>query len=445
MTGGSGPSKATNGDLDSSVFAAVCDLNGVYRGKKAPGVDVEKIKQGDYKLPLSTLFLDIWGRDVIASGQVLETGDIDGVLAPTARGVLPTPWKGDRASIIPLSMQRQDGSLYLADPRNALSKVLDRYAAKGLTPVCAAELEFYLYRRPGGDDAAPIAFSDGASAMYSLDALEDIEPVLNDIDAAAAAMDIPVKAAISESGGGQFEINLGHRSDALSAADDAQLLKYVIRGVAKKHGLGATFMAKPFSGEAGDGMHLHVSVVDSKGANIFDDGSEEGAPALRHAIGGALQTLGDAMLIFAPHGNSYRRLRAGSHAPTTLTWGYDNRTAAIRVPSGPHSARRFEHRVAGADTNPYLVFAAILGAALDGIERKTDPGPAIVGDAYARGTEKLSCDWAQAIAAFDASPSMRAIFDPFLVSVFAACKRQEWDTLMNDIPPAEHKAYLRTV
>lgn len=430
------------------ISAVLCDLNGVYRGKKTPLEDVRKIVEGGFKLPLSTLFLDVWGRDALRSGQVLETGDIDGVLQPTDCGILPLPWGATPTALLPLSMFRSDGAPYEADPRQALAQILRRYQSKGMTPVCALELEFYLYKpapEKGGLAAPGGGRAIAANALYDLNELEQVSPFIDDVYLSCAEMGVPAGAVISEGGAGQFEINLGHRANALRAADDGQLLKQIVKGVAAKHGLAATFMAKPYGDEAGNGLHLHVSVLNEAGDNIFDDSAKDGSQQLQYAVGGLLTALPHTMLVFAPHANSYRRLRSGSHAPTKCSWGYDNRTTAIRIPSGSNSSRRFEHRVAGADANPYLVMAAVLGAALYGMENCITPPAPVQGNAYDSDGTDIPSSWDEAIAAFSESQLAREIFSDLLVDVFSACKRQELETFAKTVPVAELEAYLETV
>ncbi|MEM7739335.1 MAG: glutamine synthetase family protein [Pseudomonadota bacterium] len=430
-----------------SLYAVVCDLNGVYRGKRVPPEELEALKLGKMKLPLATLFLDIWGRDVIGSGQILETGDIDGVLVPISEEAPVLRHERAGSDLMPLWMHQSDGSPYGADPRHALASVCRRYHDRGWTPVCAMEMEFCFYHPPREEHTTiPGLFrATSLNAMYSIDELKDIDHILDDIYAICEKADIPVGAIVSEGGCGQFEINLDHRPDALRAADDAQRLKYIVKDVAREHGLGATFMAKPFGDQSGNGLHTHISVLDETGANIFDNGAAEGTDVLRHAVGGLLSALPSSMLLFAPHANSYRRLREGTHAPTTVSWGYDNRTASIRIPSSSHKARRIEHRVAGADANPYLVLAAIMGALIAGVEQKIEPQAPLQGNAYASGHHALPTTWQGAIEAFEASGTMGEIFDPLLKNVYAACKRQELDRFADMIPITEYEAYLGTV
>jgi glutamine synthetase len=237
-------------------------------------------------------------------------------------------------------------------------------------------------------------------------------------------MSIPADTAISEAGIGQFEVNLSHES-AMKAADDAWLFKLLVRGIARKHGFAASFMAKPYEDYSGNGMHVHVSVLDAEGRNIFDDGGPRGSDALRQAIAGCMAAMPGSTLVFFPHATSYDRLVPDSHAPTSVAWGYENRTVALRVPAGASAARRIEHRVAGGDVNPYLMLAAILGGVLTGIEDGAEPPPPTTGNAYAQDLPQLPATWAEAIEAFETCPQVARIFPRELVTNFIATKRQE--------------------
>lgn len=434
--------------VQRSVRAVVCDINGIFRAKRVPARLSKKAFDGKLKMPLSILFVDVWGNDVIASGHVLDSGDRDGMLRPTERGPLDLEWLDRPSSLLLCSMYTDRGQPFLADPRHALANVIARYRDRGLTPVCATELEFYLHdldseeisppSRPGGARLS-------ANSVYSLQDLDGFESFLSDVYTACRRMGIQAEEAISENGCGQFEINLCHTDDVLRAADDAQLFKYLVRGVAARHGLGATFMAKPYGSEAGSGLHVHFSLLDAEGRNVFADGTPQGSNVLRAAVAGLLDALPASMLVFAPHFNSYRRLAPDSHAPTRATWGYENRTVAIRIPEGPDSARRIEHRVAGADANPYLVLAAMLGAALDGIDSGRTPPAPEQGNAYESDAERLPSNWEQALSAFESSAAQRAVLGSLLTEVYAAAKRQEIDVFSRELSKFEVTTYLDVV
>ncbi len=433
--------------------AFVVDINGIARGKSLPRESAAKLFKGGLNMPRSSFAFDIWGQDVIAAGLVAETGDNDGLCLPVAGRTHVMPWatrgKQQQAQSL-MTMVDAQGKPFFADPRTVLSNVLARYARRGLTPVVAMELEFYLMDVMPDDAGRPQPPRNPRShrrahqaQTYGLAESADFAPVLDDIASACHAQGIPADATLSENGPSQFEINLNHRADALAAADDALLLKRVIKGVAARHGMMASFMAKPYAAKSGSGMHVHVSVLDRKGNNIFAGKTATGTPALRHAVVGVLATLRDSTAVLAPHANSYRRFRVGSHAPTTLTWGYDNRSAAVRIPSGSPAATRIEHRVAGADANPYLALAVILAGMLEGIEKRMTAPPPLSGNAYTSRAAHLPRRWDEALDLFARSTFIDRAFGKGFKKVFLACKQQEQELIDGEISSVEHDAYLR--
>jgi glutamine synthetase len=432
-----------------SLRAAVCDLNGVMRGKRIPVDQARKALEGKLRMPYSLIGLDIWGEDITGDPLVYSTGDADGLCEWTGRGILPVNWTAHPTGLLPLWLTDENGAPYLADPRRALAEVLERYRALGLTPVTATELEFYLVdphsQRPVGPVSPVTGRRLDSDAALSIDELDDFESFIYDVYEACRSQNIPVDTAIAENGIGQFEINLNHVPDALRAADDAVYFKRTVKGIARKHGFVACFMAKPYGERAGNGLHVHFSLVDKNGRNVFDDGTDQGSDMMRHAVGGMLSAMAESTLVFAPHYNSYRRLRPKSHAPTAVGWGYENRMVAIRIPGGPSGARRIEHRVAGADANPYLVLAAILGAALIGIEREMSPGEPLSIDVYDRKRPKLPPDWASATALFENGTLVHDILPDRLRQSLIACKRQELETFALQVSDFELETYLEAV
>jgi glutamine synthetase len=226
------------------------------------------------------------------------------------------------------------------------------------------------------------------------------------------------------------------------AAKQIVMMKRLVKGVAARHDLVASFMPKPFEEEAGNGMHVHCSVLDGTGANIFDDGTEAGTPLLLNAIGGCLSYMPDSTAVFAPSYNAYRRFQPGCHAPTYPGWGYENRTVAVRVPAGNHAARRLEHRVAGADANPYLIFAVLLAAMLEGMEENLSPGDPITGDGYAREETGLPVYMPDAVELFGQSDFIRKALGSELQRIFTLTKEQEIAEFRRRITELEYQTYL---
>ncbi|WP_101065977.1 glutamine synthetase family protein [Roseovarius salinarum] len=434
---------------DHTTFrVAASDLNGQMRGKRVPGSYAAKLDAGAVRMPLSALNVDIHGADIADSPLVFESGDADGVLRPTGRGPVPMPWLDGAQPLVPMTMYTDDGAPFDGDPRHALESVLARYAARGWRVVAATELEFTLVDDSGDRLAHPRDPRHGrrleAPEILSCTQLDTFDAFLDALYEGCAAMGIAAQTAICESGVGQFEITL-HHQDALRAADDTWLFKALIKGLARRHGLAATFMAKPFAEDAGNGLHLHFSVLDADGGNVFDNGGAEGTPVLHAAVAGCLAAMPASTLVFAPHANSYTRLVPGAHAPTGACWAHDNRTVAVRIPGGAPVARRIEHRAAGGDTNPYLVFSAILGAAITGVERELTPPPPLTGNAYAQEMPRLAADWATATERFETDEAIADIFAPGMIRNLVMTKRQEM-RVMARIPADEHwKTYLDTV
>ncbi|RJE82333.1 glutamine synthetase [Paracoccus onubensis] len=432
-----------------TIRVAAADLNGVARGKRMPARFAQKLMEEGTKFPYSVLNLDIWGEDIDDSPLVFESGDPDGLLLPTERGFLPMPWLDAPTALLPLWMFHPDGSPYAGDPRQALARVVERYKAAGLVPVVATELEFFLIDDSGRQlRVAPSPRSGKrrtGGEVLSLRALDAFDQFFSALYDACEMMDIPADTSISEAGPGQFEINLMHQADPMKAADDTWLFKMLVKGVARSYGFAASFMAKPYDAWPGSGMHMHFSILTGDGRNIFDDGGEAGTDVMRHAVAGCLRAMPGSTLLFAPHENSYDRLVPNAHAPTGIGWAYENRTAAIRIPSSSPKARRIEHRVAGGDVNPYLTVAAILGAALNGIEDRIDPPAPFKGNAYDKNLDQLPTDWGAAIDAFDKCSDMRRIFPDHLIENYLMTKRQELHYMAELTDEETVELYLDTV
>ncbi len=432
-----------------TIRVAAADLNGQARGKRIPARFADKVVEDGTRFPFSVLNLDIWGEDIDDSPLVFEQGDADGVLKPTERGFMPMPWLEAPTALLPIWMFRENGMPYEGDPRHALRAVIDRFKAIGLTPVVAVELEFFLIDDSGKTLQVPPSPRSGkrrkAAETLSIRALDAFDTFFTDLYDACEAMDIPADTSTSETGLGQFEVNMMHCDDALRAADDAWLFKMLVKGLARRHGFAASFMAKPYLEYSGSGLHTHFSLIDGEGRNVFNDGSAQGSHFLRHAVAGCLDAMHDSALIFAPHANSYDRLVPDAHAPTAVAWGYENRTTAIRIPAGKPSSRRIEHRVAGGDVNPYLMLTAILGAALSGIEDRIEPPAPVNGNAYALDLQQIPTTWEEAITAFENSRIVERFLPRELIRNYVLTKRQEIHYMTELNREEQVELYLDTV
>ncbi len=419
----------------------VSDMNSVMRGKWLAGKDALKLITGEARLPLSTYAPNIFGEEVEASGIGSQIGDPDGELTPIAGTLDRVFWTEGHVAQLLCEMVESDGAVSALSPRQMLANMVDKFHAEGLKPVVASELEFYIYQSRDRADEAPQPPEDSPVAQnYDLDVLDRHSALLDDIEATSKKLELPVDAMIAEYGPGQFEINFHHTDDILSAADTALIFRRLVHGVAVSHGMEATFMAKPYTDHPGNGMHLHASVLDEKGENIFN--SDDGVhPRLGHAVAGSLATMRELQAIFAPHYNSYRRFHPGSFSPTAPNWAADDRRAGIRLPQITGPAARMEHRICGADVNPYLAFAAILGGMLHGLSNKLEP-PLPLDDTDAVEPDSLTHDWTSAIEAFASSDIAADIFGKTYRDIYAAVRRDEQEQFSSVITPMEYQTYL---
>ncbi|MFZ6045454.1 glutamine synthetase family protein [Pseudomonas sp. CR3202] len=436
-----------NPDIDAFELF-ILDANGVPRGKLLHRDELLAVYETGRPLPSTILGLTMHGEDVENSGLVWEVGDIDCRAYPLEGSLVRLPWRKMPTAAVQVSMHPQEGMpAAIADPRHVLVEMVERLKADGYHPVMACELEFYLLdqKRDADGRPQPALDADGnrprSTQVYGLRELEQIEPFLADLYAACKAQGIPARTAISEYAPGQVEITLEH-GDALEAMDQAVRYKRLVKGVAHAHGMQACFMAKPFAEIAGTGMHMHVSLADAEGRNLFASEDPAGTPLLRQAVGGMLESLLDSLLLFCPNANSYRRFQANSYAPLAPTWGVDNRTVSLRVPGGPANSRHIEHRICGADANPYLAAAAILAGIHRGIRENLDPGDPVEGNGYAQAKELLPTDWLTSLRALEQSSWARDAFGTAFLGVYLAVKRAEYRQFMAEVGEQDWRWYL---
>ncbi len=420
------------------------DINGVARGKWAKPESIIKAFQQKLRFPVSAYAGDIWGEGAANSGLVLAAGDQDGIAVPIASSLKPITWYTRPAAQIMLGLTREDGTPFFGDPRYVLQKVLDRFSKLQLTPVIALEMEFYLFDKNKLKNNVPVSHRfDNNTNLYDLGELHDNEPVIIEIQNALAALDIPADTFVNENAPGQFEINLSHHKDAMLAADQAFLFKRTIKACAKKYGKVASFMAKPLPNFPGNGMHMHMSLLDAEGNNQFTKQDDQPGKAFGFGIAGILDTLPDTLAFLAPHANSYRRLNGSGLAPTTLSWGWENRTSALRLPLADDTNQRIEHRVGSADANPYLVIAAILAGVHHGLTNKPELPEATYGNAYAQHEAVLSMSWEQAVKRCIESDFIKEYFGTEFVQLFGAIKAQEIKRFQETINDFEYFSYLK--
>lgn len=429
------------------------DSNGIGRGKIIRRHELMSVFEGGRHLPISILGLDIVGEDVHETGLIWDAGDGDLRAWPVPGTLVPLHGTDPARAEMFLGQYHLDGTPMLSDPRHALARQVEALAKMGLHPSAAFELEFFLLdpardamgRVQPARDVLDGRFS-AKTEVYSVDQLIGMQPLFTDIYAGAAAAGITAETLISEYAPGQYELTLKYRDNALTAADDLVRLKRIVRAQARRHGVVACFMAKPIADYAGSGMHLHVSLRDDEGRNIFAEAPGAGwTDAIRHALGGLKQTMGESMLVFAPHANSWRRFANQSYAPVSPSWGVNNRSVALRIPAGDVRARRIEHRPSGVDANPYLVAATVLAGIRKGLEERIDPGPETTGNAYEAEAGGIPRDWRAAIEAATGSAFLKEALGAEMHRTFTAVKAAEYARVARTIADVDYDLYLHRV
>src|SRR5215217_4474688 len=373
----------------TEIECLVPDLTGVARGKILPRTKFTE--ERGMRLPEAVLGMTVTGNSPVnddAYDRAISSTDRDMILKADPTTITMVPWAVDPTAQVIHDCYFANGELVDFAPRTVLRRVLKLYAEKGWTPLVAPELEFYLTEKnidPNLPLTSPVGRSGRAETsrqVYSIDAVNEFDPLFEDIYDYCEMMNLDVDTLIHEIGAGQMEINFQH-GDPLGLADKVFYFKRTLREAALKHDMYATFMAKPMAGEPGSAMHVHQSVVDSKtGRNIFSDSDGEASPLFAQYIGGLQRYMPSAMAIIAPYVNSYRRIVRHTAAPINLQWGIDNRTVGFRVPESGVQDRRVENRIIGADANPYLALAVTLACGYLGMTEQLEPTPMTVGSAY---------------------------------------------------------------
>jgi len=431
------------------------DANGIGRGKIIRRHELLAFYKGGRHLPISILGLDICGEDVHETGLIWDQGDGDLRAWPIPGTLVALHGTNPPRGEVFMSMYDLDGAKMGSDPRHALQAQVDALAAEGLYPSGAFELEFFLLDNQRGPDGKVMPARDvldgrpsSKTEVYSVDHLHGMLPLFSDIYAGAAKAGIKAETMISEYAPGQYELTLHYRTDVMQAADDLMRLKRIVRAQARAHGVTACFMAKPVEKYAGSGMHFHVSLMDADGHNVFVETVEgQWSDTILHALGGLRATMGESMLVFAPHANSWRRFASQSYAPVSPTWGVNNRSVALRIPAGDIKARRIEHRPAGVDANPYLVAATVLAGLRHGMTQRIDPGPETTGNGYADGQDAppIPVDWRSAIVAAQGSDFLKAALGAEMHRTFTAIKAAEYARVARTVSEVDFDLYLHTV
>ena len=429
------------------VECVIPDMTGIARGKILPK-DLF-LNSGHMRLPKSVLLNTVNGQQPDNTAFVGDT-DPDMVCVPDLATARMVPWAAEQVAVIIHDCEEFDGTPVALAPRSVLRRVLALYEAQGWQPVVAPEMEFYLVARhqnpheplqpPLGRTGKP----EAGRQSYSIDAVNDFDPFFLELSRFCEVHRLGVETLIHEAGAGQMEINFTH-GEPMDLADRVFLFKRTVRETALRHGIFATFMAKPMEAEPGSAMHIHQSILDAgTKQNIFSDADGSPTPAFHHYIAGLQRYVPQIMPMLAPYVNSYRRLSRFMSAPINVQWGYDNRTCGIRVPESDAANRRLENRVPGVDVNPYLAMAATLGAGYLGMVEKSLPSEPMKTSAWDMDFE-LPSHMEDSIRRMRECEPVRDVFGGAFIDAFLAVKELEYATYNRVISSWEREHLLLLV
>ncbi len=436
----------------TEVECLVSDISGVSRGKILPATKfLNGWRAGAHRIPESVFALTVTGDDA-PTHTLLDPADSDVTLRPDPDSARMVPWYPEPTAQVICDCFHFDGTPVDIAPRQVLRQVLDRYAQAGWRPVVAPEVEFYLVAR-NPDPDYPLEPPTGRSGRqetgsqaFSIDAVNEFDPLFEEVYDFCEAEDLDIDTLNHECGAGQMEINFRH-GDPLALADQVFLFKRTLRQAALRHGVYATFMAKPLENQPGSAMHLHQSLLDATtGENLFAGGVDGISPLFRHYIAGLQHYAAAVMPILAPNVNSYRRLSPYSDSTAVnIQWGIENRTCGLRVPRSEPENRRVEYRLPGADANPYLAIAAALVSGWLGMTRALPVvTEAIQESAYGLPNE-LPVHMVDALRVMDATPEIRETLGTTFVDIFLAVKNDEYGTHQRVISSWEREHLLLNV
>jgi len=421
----------------------VPDMAGAARGKMIPA---SSFGEGEMKMP-EAIFGQTFTGNYYESDENIE--DRDMLLVPDPETICPVPWMELPTASVIFDGYTKDGQEVQASPRRVLQNVLKLYQEQGWEPVVAPEAEFYLLN-PSTDfnvEVEPpqgrLGRTDTTKQPYSLDAMNNFDPFINQVYEFSEAQGISIDNLSQEMGPSQLEINFVH-GDALSLADQVFRFKRTVREAAILHGMHATFMARPITGEAGSAMHIHQSIMREDGTNIFTNKNGSENEKFMHYIGGLQKYMPEALLIFAPYANSYRRFLSYWSSPVNLEWAVDNRSVGLRIPDCESANRRIENRLGGSDVNPYLVLAATLACGYLGMMEKLSPRDAIEGSAYEL-PFGLHRHMYASIDAFSSSSAMRKVLGDSFVDMYSGIKQKEYEQFQEIITPWEREHLMLNV
>ncbi|MEM9603386.1 MAG: glutamine synthetase family protein [Pseudomonadota bacterium] len=433
-----------------SVDTLLVDLNGILRGKRMPIAGLHKLGTEELCFPRGSTLLDTLGRAADSLPWGVLDGDPDRPVLPVLSSLSPDAVRHTTDAQILVYPVELDGTAWFACPRAVLQHQIDALAAQGWVATVAIELEFHVFERavedalrPAQADRTALPFT--GPQTYNLTQLDDHRTLVEAIQGACARAHIPATSVLSEYGSGQFEINLKHQPDPMLACDHAVLLRRAVKAVTDDYGMLGTFMAKPRADDSGNGLHVHVSLHRDDGSPLFDGTATAPGPCLRHAVRGLLDTLPESMALLAPNANSWRRYSADFYAPTTANWGLNHRQVALRIPMSSPANLRVEHRVAGADANPYLVVAAVLAGMLHGLEQELEPMPPVEEGAAAQPGTDLPLRWREGLQSLKKGPVLGDRLGNAFVDAYCDMKLVEEEQYHMIVGDSDLQHYARTV
>lgn len=440
-----------NGVQDVEIL--VGDFAGISRGKKLPVTKfIKALGTNDLRLPDSIFGMTI-DCDFIGNKYITDLEE-DVFLDPDIATAGLVPWCERVTAFFICDVRKADGTMLAMSPRQVLKNVLALYADKGWKPVIAPEFEFTLIAKDdalegGAASPAPPRGKSGRltddKGVMSIDGIDEFGPMFDDVRRYCKSMGLPVDALVQEAGVGQFEFNVAH-GDPLRMADQSVQFKRTLKWAAVQHNLHASFMAKPYPDDFGNAMHIHQSVVDADtGLNVFADEEGKDTDLFRSHVAGLQKYAAAAMLFFAPYENSYLRLGSNLSSPVNTHWGVENRSVGLRVPEGGRVARRIENRIAGSDTNPYLVIAATLLCGYLGMVEGDQPTEPVTGSAYDLTTNGLPGHIHESIDALERCDTFRDLLTDEFVRTFLDVKKAEIKTRANVLSSWDMKHLLTNV
>lgn len=432
------------------VECLVPDMSGIARGKILPSAKfIKGARDSGLRLPESVFVQTVTG-DSRAQSDVTSPANSDITLLPDPATIRIVPWYDEPTAQVICDAFYLDGRPVDIAPRETLRRVLALYEDKGWSATVAPELEFYLVKVNTDPDIQlepPVGRSgrqESGQQAYGIEAANEFDPLMELIYDYCDAQEIDIDTLAHEAGAAQFEINFNH-GDPMVLADQVFLFKRTVRQAALKHGIYATFMAKPHQNEPGSSMHIHQSVTDKEsGVNLFAMKGGEDTPLFHHFIGGLQRYLPASMPLLAPNVNSYRRLMPYSDAPINVHWGHDNRTVGLRVPHSDAANRRVENRIAGVDANPYLAIAVTLACGWLGMTEEIEPNNPVEGNAY-RFAFTLPRHLSDALSKLNHSRPLKDVLGDRFVAAVNEVKNLEYDAYQQVISSWERENLLLNV